>query len=159
VKAIPLWQPYASLIAIGAKRVETRHWPAPATIVGQRVAIHACKTPQALDMLRQEPFARAIDNAAVAGTLAQIGGALPLGYILATAVLARSTQITALDANTLRERKPDEYAFGDYTPGRYAWVLDDVRPLARIVPWVGTQGIFEVPDELVGELPAQGTLL
>ena len=38
---ISLWQPYASLIACGAKPFETRHWAAPARFIGQRVAIHA----------------------------------------------------------------------------------------------------------------------
>lgn len=44
MKALPLWQPWAQLVVIGAKRVETRHWPAPNYVVGQRVAIHATKT-------------------------------------------------------------------------------------------------------------------
>jgi hypothetical protein len=45
VKALPLWQPWASLVAlVGAKRVETRHWPAPPRLIGQRIAIHATKT-------------------------------------------------------------------------------------------------------------------
>ena len=39
-----------------------------------------------------------------------------------------------------------ERAFGDYAPGRYAWVLADVLPLPRPVPWRGEQGLFEVPD-------------
>ena len=27
MKAISLWQPWATAIAVGAKRIETRHWP------------------------------------------------------------------------------------------------------------------------------------
>ena len=45
MKAISLWQPWASAIAVGAKRYETRGWPAVAG--GQRfagwLAIHASK--------------------------------------------------------------------------------------------------------------------
>src|SRR5690606_33860366 len=31
----------------------------------------------------------------------------------------------------------DELPLGDYTPGRWAWLLDDVRPLAEPVPCKG----------------------
>lgn len=41
MKAITLWQPWASLVAIGAKPYEFRKRPAPKSIVGQRIAIHA----------------------------------------------------------------------------------------------------------------------
>ena len=41
--AITLHQPWASLIALGIKTVETRSWPAPARLVGRTIAIHAGK--------------------------------------------------------------------------------------------------------------------
>lgn len=41
MRALTVWQPWASLIAVGAKPYEFRSWPAPAWIVGQRIAIHA----------------------------------------------------------------------------------------------------------------------
>lgn len=43
MKAISLWQPWASLIACGAKPYETRHWAPPRALIGQRIAIHAAK--------------------------------------------------------------------------------------------------------------------
>src|ERR1700694_167443 len=43
MKAISLWQPWASLIACGAKPYETRHWAPPRELIGQRIAIHAAK--------------------------------------------------------------------------------------------------------------------
>lgn len=39
--AITVWQPWASLIAIGAKPYEFRGWVPPKTYIGQRIAIHA----------------------------------------------------------------------------------------------------------------------
>ena len=36
VPALPLWQPWASLVALGAKRVETRHWPCPRRLLGSK---------------------------------------------------------------------------------------------------------------------------
>jgi len=45
-----------------------------------------------------------------------------------------------------------EEAFGDYTQGRYAWVLTDAR-LIEPVPLRGRQGLFNIPD-----LPAREEL-
>jgi hypothetical protein len=44
MNAITILQPYAQLIAIGAKRYETRSWRAPEKCTGQRIAIHAGKS-------------------------------------------------------------------------------------------------------------------
>jgi hypothetical protein len=49
--AVSLWQPWASLIAVGAKTIETRSWPAPKGLIGQRIAIHAAKTTKGFDTL------------------------------------------------------------------------------------------------------------
>ena len=43
--ALTLWQPYATLIACGAKTIETRSWAAPESLIGQRLAIHAAVRP------------------------------------------------------------------------------------------------------------------
>jgi len=41
VKALTVRQPWASLIVLGIKTIETRSWKLPAAMVGQRIAIHA----------------------------------------------------------------------------------------------------------------------
>jgi hypothetical protein len=138
VRAISLWQPWASLVAVGAKRVETRHWPAPTTIVGQRIAIHATKTRDWLHLCSVEPFASYVADRE----------ALPLGAIVATVVVDRSRRITPEAAAQLELEAPHEFAFGNYAGG-YAWVLRDVKKLDEPIPFRGSQGIFEVPDELV----------
>lgn len=43
MKAISLWQPWASLIACGVKPYETRDWAPPRGLIGQPIAIHAAK--------------------------------------------------------------------------------------------------------------------
>ena len=42
-----------------------------------------------------------------------------------------------------------EIALGDWTPGRYAWELANVKPLPRPIPVKGKQGLwnFEIPKE------------
>jgi hypothetical protein len=125
--AISLHQPWASLVAIGAKRYETRHWRAPARLIGQRVAIHAAaraKHPPLEDDSLKQIYA------AFGGRLAALS--VPRGAIVCTATLAGVERV---------EDVPHD-AFGDYSPGRFAWRLDDVRALAEPVAVKGRQGWF-----------------
>ena len=41
MKALTIWQPWASLIIAGAKPYEFRGWRAPRALIGQRIVIHA----------------------------------------------------------------------------------------------------------------------
>lgn len=163
MKALPLWQPWASLVAVGAKKVETRHWPAPAYLIGQRVAIHATKTKRELWIVGTQPFHRRLRDARDAGTLVFIDGELPLGAIVATAVVDATVPMDLAYVRRMAREDPDEQAFGHYAEGRWAWLLRDVQPLAEPVPFKGSQGIFEVPDQLLGGAAPpsfkQGTLL
>ncbi|NOW46218.1 hypothetical protein FHW96_002376 [Novosphingobium sp. SG751A] len=43
LKALTIWQPWASLITAGAKPYEFRSWRPPASLIGQRIVIHAGK--------------------------------------------------------------------------------------------------------------------
>lgn len=45
MKALTLWQPWASLIVAGAKPIEWRHWRLPERMIGQRIVIHAAARP------------------------------------------------------------------------------------------------------------------
>lgn len=159
MKALALWQPWASLVAIGAKRIETRHWEAPADLIGQRVAIHATKGHYDRNAVELEPFRRRLDEARDEGRLALVDDELPLGAIVATVQLARCSRMTRASIRVLEESNPDERAFGFYNLDRYAWVLLNVKPFTSPIPFTGRQGIFDVPDELLGHTPAQRSIL
>lgn len=155
MKALPMWQPWASLVAVEAKRVETRSWPAPAWLIGQRIAIHATKTRRELHLVSAQPFRRRLRAAREAGSLLFVDGDLPLGAIVATAVIDRCTCMTTESCAALAKQDPDEHDFGHYEPGRYAWVLRDVQRLDPVIPFRGSQGMFDVPDDLLGFAPGQ----
>lgn len=169
MKALPLWQPWASLVAIGAKRVETRHFP-PERIglrVGSRIAIYATKTfgdggvAGYLDAITKPHTAAALMDAELPCNSDEI----PRGVIVCTCKLKRASVMTDESIATLAEVNPAEHEFGLYEPGRWAWVLTDVERLAVPVeppPGGSRQGTFDVPADLVGHRapePAQGSLL
>ncbi|MFZ5688643.1 MAG: ASCH domain-containing protein [Bacillota bacterium] len=144
MKAITLWQPWASLVAIGSKKIETRSW---ATKYRGPLAIHAAaKTPgDSIIACFHEPFATVLKNA---GFVRGKNISLPCGVVIATCRLVDCVTITPEFVATLSEQ---ERAFGDYTQGRYAWILDNVRRLERPVPANGRQRLWEL-DERILEL-------
>lgn len=141
MKAVSLWQPWASLVACGAKTVETRSWPAPRSVEGQRIAIHAAKRTSELAILREPVFRDALRERRDRVRL--VGGELPLGHIVATAVLVDCFLMSATRCADTRANAPLEYAFGHWEPGRFGWQLADVEVVDPI-PYRGAQGVFDV---------------
>ncbi|MCI0456134.1 MAG: ASCH domain-containing protein [Gemmataceae bacterium] len=140
MKAISLFQPYALLVVLGAKRLETRAWR---TAHRGRIAVHACKLlPVELRCLcEREPFHSALCE----GLGHSDWRELPLGALLGSVELLRCTSTDDLDLEALTAA---ERAFGDFGPGRWAWELTAPRPLVEPVAYRGRLGFFEVPDEL-----------
>ena len=134
IKAISLWQPWASLVARGVKRHETRHW---LTAYRGPIAIHAAKT---LDM------ADAPDPLCDSALGVYWKDSLPLGAVVA---IARLRDVrpgpSVFDSLT----RADQTA-GNFAHGRFAWDLADVRALGEPIPLAGRQGLFnwEPPDDL-----------
>ena len=149
VYTITLHQPWASLIALGIKTVETRSWPAPARLVGQTIAVHAGKR-----VVRQPgvPVEREL-RAHLGQDWRQT---LPVGAVLATVTLAGMARVEYVDPMTgyaihdvrteigcaagLGWTQTDPW--GDFSPGRWLWFLGDVRRLPEPVPAVGHQSFW-----------------
>jgi hypothetical protein len=46
------------------------------------------------------------------------------------------------------ELPPHEADFGDFSAGRYGWILKDINPLNEPIPARGMLGLWELPKEL-----------
>jgi activating signal cointegrator 1 len=132
VRALSLTQPWATAVAIGIKQWETRSWP---TSVRGEIAIHAAKGfPRwAKDFAQEEQDAGRLPK-----------GQLPLGSIVCLAELIECRQAETVD----KEIGDIERSYGDYSDGRFAFKLINVRPLAEPVLWRGALGFWSVEWEL-----------
>lgn len=145
-KILTLTQPWATLVAIGAKRVETRSWR---TSYRGPLIIHAAKTykPEDQAFANQNPFvAEAFEQVGIPTTELE---RLPLGKLVGAAKLL-VVQSTDDEKKMQRHFCPAEEAFGNFGPGRWIWVLDNPLsfPDEQRKPYSGRLGLrdFDDPD-------------
>lgn len=140
MKALTLHQPWASAIAWGVKRIETRGW---ATSYRGPIAIHAgkrwtrdevAKGRSLLATLRASPLGE------VPETLPEL---CPLGVVVAVAVLVDCRE---MDGAWIDEQTDMELEWGGWAPGRFGWVLENVHALARTYEMRGRQGLWNVSE-------------
>lgn len=153
-RALTLHQPWASLIAEGLKTEETRGWPPPPNIIGTRIAIHAGKRKPTKYELELWDLNKSTDEDA------------PFGAIVCTAKLAGTFQVLGVEqvTGTVRivegrhrgalQQPYSADIYGDWSPGRWIWCLEDVRKLTRPVPTRGYQQVWAMP--LVVQQAIQG---
>ena len=135
VRVISLWQPWATLWALGAKRgakgKETRSWkckPGP-------TLIHAAKRfdKWQRQLCLTEPF-----KSVLAANGYNSPDDLPLGQIVGRCDTVDCEQITETNIPASPERD-----FGDYTPGRFMWDSENNEPIEPF-PAKGQQGFWNI---------------
>jgi activating signal cointegrator 1 len=184
VKFLTIRQPWAQLIAVGAKHIETRPF---STKYRGPLAIHAGKAWPVPVGEWQVPSDRGpgpmIERlvSPLAGTYRWEAIRTPLGAVVAVCDLVdvvpiveygagpeppphdREVWLPDADArangDTLAVAEweydgwgwpvdiDDQLPFGDFTPGRFAWLLDNVRPIDP-VPMKGAQGLRDLPADV-----------
>jgi hypothetical protein len=146
MKALSLWQPWATLIAIGAKRYETRSWQ---TTYRGPLVICASKTwrSECDYAVRHVPeIAKALKDASIQE--------LPRGVAVCLVKLVdcQQTYRTIYTGQPIRwwagkeEIADADLPFGDFSPGRFAWGLELIRRIEPPFPVRGYQGLFDLPD-------------
>lgn len=141
MRAITIHQPWASLIALGEKTIETRSWP---TRYRGPIAIHAGKlTRERAEDCLEDPYRELL----VKHGLKAIGD-LPWGAVVAVATLADCVRMTG---HMYEPASVMEHELGWFAPGRYAWHLSDVVLLPTPVPARGKQGFWDVDLGSVAE--------
>jgi hypothetical protein len=152
IKVISVLEPWASLVELNKKKFETRSW---ATKYRGPLGIHssAGHSPWHMNLAWQEPFYMALQDRHVI-TQGKPGIRYNWGCILAVATLKDCLKVVKHDlvygqpAAIFENggwvlKSSDEYAFGDYSVGRFVWVLDDIIKLDKPIPAKGRLGLWE----------------
>ncbi len=137
MKALTLYQPWASLVAAGIKTTETRDWAPHTYLIGERIAIHAGR-----HVVANHRYL----NPAVRDAVTDLFGqrwdlVIPKGAIVATAVVAHAYRVNESANHNGQAHQKDPY--GNYQPGRWIWVLEDIKPLEPPIPARGSLGLWE----------------
>lgn len=166
MKAISLHQPFASAVVLGSKRVETRGWE---TSHRGPIAIHASKH-FTIDGLRRIAcswtWCGVLRFAGVHMAGRNLWDVLPFGAVVGTANLVDcrptdSFTVAELDTQRLPTGEDGKhYAWtermlGDYSPGRFGWILSDPVLLIDPIPVRGRQRIFNLPNEVAEAVDRQ----
>lgn len=114
MKVLSLLQPWASLVVMGHKKIETRRW---STKYRGELLIHASMGKAGGLLAKEPPFTKYITDF----------NSLPFGAIIGKVILEDIVPVDHLTISTaaINQLALEEKAFGDYTAGRYAWILTD----------------------------------
>lgn len=147
MKALSLLQPYASLIAVGAKKIETRSW---STKYRGPLAIHASKklADDQSHLCVKEPFYSILTQAGLSIRRSvviydKVWADLPLGSVIATCNLVNCINMTPEFIGRVKSAKGYEIDFGVYEVGRFAWILENVQPLTEPITAKGALSLWE----------------
>lgn len=151
MRALTLWQPWATLIVAGVKPYEFRRWPAPSWVWGQRIAIHASarkvKRSEIDDLVAairlEGGWGTALDPIPALDLLLRIQERpelLPTSAVLGTAVIGRPVPAAEAAAAAYGESfqgdsdRIDHHVFG--------WPMTEIRCFAPPIEAKGAQGFW-----------------
>lgn len=167
MKALTVWQPWASLIIAGAKPYEFRGWRPPRSMIGQRIIIHAAarkiEPVEALGLwntLAERDFddegrifaaetclhpelAMPILERACPASIFPDRTQLPMAAGIGTAVLGepRNGIDIAEEFGVPRANDSDRDQHANW-----GWPMLDIEPWDTIIPMRGAQGFWNWPD-------------
>ncbi len=131
MKVVSIIEPWASLIKEKVKYIETRSWK---TNYRGKIYIHASlkKVPKKderinnlINLLSNKEF--------------------KYGHIIAEATLVDCIYMDEEFLSKIKDNN-QEYICGEYSLGRYAWILKDIKELKEPIPAKGNLGIWNYND-------------
>lgn len=118
MKVLTIREPWASLIGCGVKIIETRSWP---TSYRGELYIHAGVHKISEKDERAVRLSKLIPN-----------NRLHYGEIFMKCKLIDCIKIDEEYAAKVQSENPKNYECGNYTPGRYAWILSNIKYIEPI---------------------------
>lgn len=133
MKALTLWRPWPWSIFWGSKRIENRPWYRK-SLEGKRIALHAGQKydydgAKAIRSLHPEMPGSADDH--------------PIGIV-------DVARVVGVVESTMDSNFPDGQE--QWFSGPFAWVLEDVVALPRVMKVAGMQGLWDVPKTMAEDI-------
>ena len=132
MKVLSLTEPWATLIYIGKKKVETRSFK---TNYRGELYIHASSTKipkncscEVLEFVEDVP--------------------LHYSHIICKCRLVDCIHMTEEFIEDMKKNHYTEYLCGDYQVGRYAWIMDDIEILQEEITAKGHLGIWNYEEKI-----------
>lgn len=145
MKALTLRRPWCWAICHGGKDCENRTWRPPASVLGERIAIHS-------GLRWDDDGCRFLVQCHAGGTARKSPPLLPAqwpgGRIVATAVVRTCVQ-SDVHYQVYRDTR------GPWFTGPYGWILSDVRVLCEPVPCRGAQRLWTLPPDIEARVLGQ----
>ncbi len=136
MKVLSLTEPCATLIKEKKKLVETRSWK---TSYRGELYIHASSTKIPKEWK---------ENAEFMGLVTE--KALNFGNIICKCNLVDCIYMTKEYVEDMKKDNHQEYICGKYEEGRYAWILEDIKPLDNPIKAKGHLSIWNYEENEKG---------
>lgn len=166
MRALTLWQPWASLVATGHKRFETRSW---GTHYRGTLLIHAAarkppstmyKTDKAGNIVGPPELGPKFVEAAIQSLGVSDFERLPLGALVAMGELVGIARVEEhpgtqplhiiapayLGTRNAMAGAAHELLFGDWNVGRHIWQIEGIVRFANPIPCRGARGLWALPE-------------
>lgn len=165
MRLISLWEPWATLMALDKKRIETRSWRT--SYVGW-LAIQASKG----GLSKRELFT-VCEDPAFQRALGWEHSLLPFeakraifrpGHIVAVVYMTGCYQTKSFIRqstgrggynNLAPILTPEEEPFGDFSPGRFGWTTEKCFRLSDPIPFKAKQGLCDVGPSVIAQIRDQ----
>jgi len=166
IKALTVWQPWASLIIIGAKPIEWRKWRLSQSMVGERFVNHAGSRPIRRDevegllamCLRERrqrdrgqpithPTTLDVDKAIKLLDRIVAGDTLPIGAALGTGVFGEPRLASDLGFPVDSDRLEMQ---------NWGWPISEIERWEEPIAIAGAQGLWRWPEPDPAWLLAEG---
>jgi hypothetical protein len=159
-RVLSMWQPFASLLADGIKKVETRHFD---TKFRGELYIHASQNMPKKEMyedyyLKDEHFREIVNlylhsepNAVI--PLQHLRERFIRGAIIGKATVKETYESQALKKLWEYNNRVDwqrEISLGNLSSGRFGWLISNPTHFRKVVSMKGSQSIFwKLSDEII----------
>ena len=131
MKVLSIKEPYATLIMKNKKRIETRSFK---TNYRGELYIHASASKITKKVRDNKEIMSLLDSQD-----------FNYGAIICKCNLVDCVYMTKEYVNNIKNNH-QEYICGDYQEGRYAWILEDITPLAKPIKAKGQLGIWNYKE-------------